>query len=200
MRTLVVTAHPDADSLTATVARRLLERLPDATHADLAAEGFDPRFTVADVADYRARSRTDAAILAEQARIDEHEHVVLVFPAYWWSMPALLKGWIDRVFVGGWAFDVADDGSVARRLQHLTVHAVPVAGADAGLWERHGYAAAFEAQIAHGIVDYCGARRGATVFLHDADRTDREAVARDVEAVVGAVAVAIRASAPAPSV
>jgi NAD(P)H dehydrogenase (quinone) len=33
----------------------------------------------------------------EMQRIERNEATVMVFPVYWWSMPALLKGWIDRV-------------------------------------------------------------------------------------------------------
>ncbi|WP_344341930.1 NAD(P)H-dependent oxidoreductase [Agrococcus versicolor] len=191
-RTLVVVAHPDPASRTMRVAERLRDRLGGATIADLAAEGFDPRFGVADLADYRAQTRTDDAVLAEQARVDAHDHLVLVFPAHWWSMPALLKGWIDRVLVGGWAFALAHDGSIVRMLDRLTVHAIPVAGTDAALWERHGYAAALETQLMHGVVDYCGARRGAVVILHDSERPDDAALAADLESTVAAVAAAIR--------
>jgi NAD(P)H dehydrogenase (quinone) len=102
--TLIVTAHPDPESLTHVAANRLRELIGegDAVVADLAAEGFDPRFTAGDRADYVSRAQSDPVVAAEQRRVDGVDHLVLVFPVYWWSMPALLKGWIDRVFIGGW--------------------------------------------------------------------------------------------------
>jgi NAD(P)H dehydrogenase (quinone) len=199
--TLIVTAHPDSDSLSHHVARRLEEALrPDAVEiADLAAEGFDPRFTLADRHTYRVGGDFPPDVAGEQQRLDRATDLVLVFPVYWWSMPALLKGWIDRVFVNGWAFTVGPDGGLTRSLGRLTVHLVPVAGDDAGVYERHGYGAALSTQIEHGVIDFCGARRGATAFVHDSESDDAAARARLVDDAVEAVRSAIRASRGAES-
>lgn len=189
--TLVVSAHPDAASLTHVIAERLVAELPGPVEsADLAAEGFDPRFTLDDRSTYATGVATPE-IAGEQARLDRASDVVLVFPVYWWSMPALLKGWIDRVFVNGWAFDVDPEGGIRRRLDRLRIHLVPIAGDDAGVYDRHGYGAAFEAQIMHGIVDFCGARRGVTAFVHESEQTDAAARARSIDAAVDAVRRAI---------
>lgn len=193
MQTLIVTAHPDPDSLTHAVAHELMRELPPASAriADLAAEGFDPRFTLADRRTYRTGRDFAPDVAAEQSRLDEADNLVLVFPVYWWSMPALLKGWIDRVFVNGWAFDVDEDQGIRRRLGRLTVHLVPVAGDDPGVYDRHGYRTAFEAQIEHGIIDYCGSRRGATAFVFESERDDAQARADAVKEAVCTVAKAI---------
>lgn len=194
MPTLIVTAHPDPDSLTHHVARRLRDALPSgsAELADLAAEEFDPRFTLADRQTYRTGVDAPPDVVSEQQRIDRATDLVLVFPVWWWSMPALLKGWVDRVFVNGWAFDVDPEGGMRRNLGQLTVHLVPIAGDDAGVYERHGYAEALRTQIEHGIVDFCGARRGVTAFVHESENDDADvrarAVTAAVDAVVGAVA------------
>jgi NAD(P)H dehydrogenase (quinone) len=193
VNTLIVTAHPDPDSLTHEIARQLAEaiRPSPVDVADLTAEGFEPRFTLADRHTYRVGGDFPADVVAEQRRLDVADHLVLVFPVYWWSMPALLKGWIDRVFVNGWAFDVDPQGGIRRNLSRLTTHLVPVAGDDAGVYERHGYAQALRTQIEHGIVDYCGSRRGATAFVYESERdntTAREQSIRDaVTAIAGAV-------------
>jgi NAD(P)H dehydrogenase (quinone) len=197
--TLIVTAHPDPDSLTHHLAARLRGALPAGTveTADLAAEGFDPRFTLADRHTYRTGTDAPADVVAEQQRIDRATDLVLVFPVWWWSVPAVLKGWIDRVFVNGWAFDVDPDGGIRRALGRLTVHLVPIAGDDAGVYERHGYAEALRTQVEHGIVDFCGARRGATVFVHDSEAEDAEARERAVAAAVEGVRRAVVDRAPA---
>jgi NAD(P)H dehydrogenase (quinone) len=197
--TLIVTAHPDPDSLTHHLAARLRDALPAGTveTADLAAEGFDPRFTLADRQTYRTGTDALADVVAEQQRIDRATDLVLVFPVWWWSVPAVLKGWIDRVFVNGWAFDVDPDGGIRRALERLTVHLVPIAGDDAGVYERHGYAEALRTQVEHGIVDFCGARRGATVFVHDSETEDAEARERAVAAAVEGVRRAVVDRAPA---
>ncbi|MBY5333134.1 NAD(P)H-dependent oxidoreductase [Rhizobium leguminosarum] len=164
MHALIVVAHPDPRSLTHGVAVHLADgiTLSDAGHsveiADLAAEGFDPRFTAADIALHLREGVLPADVAAEQARIDRADALVLVYPVYWWSMPGLLKGWIDRVFTNGWAYDDRADAGVVKLLGRLPVHLVGLGGADAGTYARHEYFAAIKTQIDHGIFDYCGAR------------------------------------------
>ncbi|MGA9873094.1 MAG: NAD(P)H-dependent oxidoreductase, partial [Rhodococcus sp. (in: high G+C Gram-positive bacteria)] len=163
--------------------------------ADLAAEGFDPRFTEADLESYRTAGPGSDVVLAEQDRIDRSDHLILVFPVYWWSMPALLKGWIDRVFINGWAFDYTPGSSFDRKLDRLTVHLVPIAGDDAGSFERHGYDSALRTQIEHGIIEYCGATVGSTTFLHESDTRPTEGIGAEVRRVVDGVVAHVTAGA-----
>ncbi|MGP0172775.1 NAD(P)H-dependent oxidoreductase [Pseudomonas sp. NCHU5208] len=163
MHSLIVVAHPNPDSLTHAIAQSIAQgiRAAGSEHsselADLAAEGFDPRFTLADQALFMERAAPPADVAAEQARLDRADALVIVYPIYWWSFPALLKGWIDRVFTQGWAYEASDSGKVVKKLQRLPIHLVAVGGADEGTFTRHGYAAAMKTQIDHGIFDYCGA-------------------------------------------
>ncbi|MET3565537.1 NAD(P)H dehydrogenase (quinone) [Leifsonia sp. 563] len=193
MKTLIVTAHPEPDSLTNQIARRLASMLdPSPVEiVDLAAEGFDPRFTVADRRTYLTGGHVTPDVIAEQRRVDGADHLVLVFPVYWWSMPAQLKGWIDRVFVNGWAFTIDPEHGIRRNLGRLTIHLIPVAGDDAGVYERHGYEQALRTQIEHGIIDYCGSRRGATAFVYESEREDAAARERVIDEAVSAVRRAI---------
>lgn len=163
MHTLIVTAHPHAQSLTHAVAAAIARGVADAggdhttERADLAAEGFDPRFSAADFAVHDRITPPPADVLAEQARLDRADALVLVYPVFWWSLPAQLKGWIDRVFSNGWAYDVDDTGRVHKKLQRLKVHLVAIGGADLRTYARHGYFGAMRTQIDHGIFGYCGA-------------------------------------------
>jgi NAD(P)H dehydrogenase (quinone) len=69
----------------------------------------------------------------------------------------LLKGWIDRVFTNGWAYDEDSNGKLHKKLGHLPVHLVAIGGADERTYARHGYFGAMKTQIDYGIFDYCGA-------------------------------------------
>ncbi len=188
MHALIVVAHPLRNSLTHAVAAEVAAGLEAEGHvtevADLAAEGFDPRFGESDIAAYLKTSPIAPEILAEQARIDRADTLVLVYPVYWWSFPALLKGWIDRVFCNGWAYDeVPHSGTITRKLGRLTVHLVAIGGADLRTYARHGYFAAMRTQIDHGIFDYCGARVVTSELLlppENGDRAERLAAARTI--------------------
>ena len=163
MHALIVVPHPNPKSLTHAIAARIGEGITSFDPgnsfelADLAAEGFDPRFTNSDMAVLLREAEPTADVLAEHARISRANALVLVYPVYWWSMPALLKGWIDRVFTNGFAYDDIPGSKIVKRLQHLRVHLVALGGADMRTYARHGYFGAMKTQIDHGIFDYCGA-------------------------------------------
>lgn len=178
MHALIVVAHPNLKSLSHGIAAHVAEgvSLSGPGHsfeiADLAAEGFDPRFTSADIAVHRREAPPPTDVAVEQARLDRADALVLVYPVYWWSMPGLLKGWIDRVFANGWAFDFSSDSTLVKKLRDLRVHLVAIAGADARTYARHGYFGAMKTQIDHGIFDYCGASVVTSELLLDSETTD----------------------------
>ena len=195
MTALVVVAHPDSESLTHQLGRSISTALTDigvdTGWADLHAENFDPRFTLADRQRYRGNGPIPADVAAEQQRLNDIDDLVLVFPVYWWSMPALLKGWIDRVFINGWAFDDRVT-PIARKLGHLTVHLVMPAGDDADSFRRRGYDTAISTQIETGILGYCGARTGFTTVVHEAEDLTLAGLEEKARAVGAAVADAVR--------
>ncbi|MGJ0239531.1 NAD(P)H-dependent oxidoreductase [Novosphingobium fluoreni] len=160
-RILVVTAHPAGASLTRAIATTIMQAAEingcGTEVADLVAEGFDPVFGPADHAAFALGGVTPEDVRTEQRRIDRSDHLVLVYPVYWWAMPALLKGWIDRVFIAGWAFDEDADGDIAKRLDRLSISLVAVAGATRATYDRRGYREAMRVQIETGIFDFCGA-------------------------------------------
>lgn len=195
MHTLLVAAHPDPQSLTHHVLGRIEAALrPGSVEvADLSKEGFDPAFTLADRRAYQEGGDYPADVVREHRRLERATDLVLVFPVYWWSMPALMKGWIDRVFVNGWAFEHSPASGLRPKLQALTTHLLPIAGDDSGAYERHGYEEAIRTQIEHGIVDYCGSRRGATAFLYESEQESSEATAQSVDQAVRIISGAIHA-------
>lgn len=199
MHSLIVVAHPEPGSLTHAVASRIGDAILAASTgntveiADLAAEGFDPRFNQADNALFRQTAAPPEDVAAEHTRIDRADALVLVYPLYWWSFPALLKGWIDRVFTQGWAYAESPDGKVVKKLQRLQVHLVGLGGADAAMIERRGYGTAMKTQIDMGIFDYCGARVQSSTLLLESDSGSAEAhlrTAADIGRTIGESAAA----------
>lgn len=188
MHALIVAAHPNPGSLTHNLARRvaagIVEAGPQHTVeiADLAAEGFDPRFTATDVASHLRQVPAPVDVAAEQARLDRTDALVLVYPVYWWSMPALLKGWIERVFANGWAYDDAD-GKLEKKLRRLRVHLIASAGANLRTYARHGYFGAMKTQIDHGIFGYCGARVVTSELLIQPDAPDMTVLLDTAQAI-----------------
>lgn len=158
MHVLTVLDHPDPGSFSAAVARQFMAGASAAGHdvelADLNAEGFDPRWSLADI---EADSPTTVPpdILREQARIARADAICLVFPLFWWGMPAMTKGWVDRVWSWGWAYDQLDDPEHSLQRPRSGVLLVP-AGARSDEMEDRGYRAALETGWIDGTFGYFG--------------------------------------------
>lgn len=123
----------------------------------------------------------DVDVVAEQRLLSTAETVVLQFPVRWYSVPALLKLWIDEVLEVGWA---CGPGGTALRGKSMLV--VVTTG---------GHADAYAADGTHGypITDFllpleqtavlCGMSWLPPVVLHDADNADPDAIAHHIEHV-----------------
>lgn len=172
MSILLVTAHPESTSFSQAVVTLLQQGIQaggarEAAVADLAAEGFDPRITAQDLAAFRLIAPPPADVLAEQARIEAAQCLVLVFPIHWWSLPALLKGWVDRVFTHGWAYGEGATLAVGPRPPRVRLLAIGAAGETS--YDKHGYRQAMLTQIAQGIFGYCGLKDVRMTFLLDVE-------------------------------
>lgn len=123
MRALIVVAHPEPRSMNGAMRRTAEEALTAAGHevlvSDLYASGFK---AVADAADFAVRHDPDffkyqveqaraweagtlaADVREEQRRLLWADLVLFQFPLWWFSVPAILKGWFDRVLAPGFAY------------------------------------------------------------------------------------------------
>jgi len=133
MNCLVVVAHPLPDSLCRSLARLVAERLHAAGHEvtieDLYGAGFQASLTEAERRSYYTAQFNASAVAGEAARLTEAEALVLVFPTWWYGFPAILKGWFDRVWSPGIAFDHASNfGPIKPRLKLRHVLAVTTLG------------------------------------------------------------------------
>jgi NAD(P)H dehydrogenase (quinone) len=151
---LVVFTHPRRNSFCGAVMDSFIAGLAGAGHkaeiADLHAEGFDPRMTEADEPDWNdPRKRYSDPVLAEQARIARNDAMAFVFPVWWWSIPAMLKGWVDRVWNNGWAY-----GDTT--LPHRKALLIGTASGGAATYDKRQYGPAMQAQLVVGIMNYCG--------------------------------------------
>jgi NAD(P)H dehydrogenase (quinone) len=133
MKILWVSAHPEPKSLNAALRGDALAALREAGHeartSDLYAMRWNPVVTAADFGhDPHRRLRVGARsgqaltegtlapdIRAEQRKLAWADTVIVQFPLWWYGMPAILKGWFDRVFVEGYGYGVRrTDGSTRR--------------------------------------------------------------------------------------
>jgi NAD(P)H dehydrogenase (quinone) len=130
MKYFIVCAHPEPTSLTGYLKDRAVAALQAAGHEVVVSDLYAMKWkAVADAADFPDRGDADgplhyarssreaftagtqaADIAEEQRKLLWADVVVLQFPMWWYGMPAILKGWIDRVYAYGFAYGVGPQG------------------------------------------------------------------------------------------
>jgi putative NADPH-quinone reductase len=123
MRLLLVYCHPVAESFTAAVRDAALAGLREAGHevrvTDLYAENFNPVMSRQDRLEYHNMEINTRHVADHVANLRWAEGLVFVFPTWNSSLPAMLKGWFDRVWVHGVGF-VLKQGGVRQFVPNLT--------------------------------------------------------------------------------
>ncbi len=158
MNTLIIYAHPEPKSFNGAMKDLAVSTLSELGHnvevTDLYAQKFNPVISTADVKvrkdpdffefaseagnAFREGQLADD-IAAEQAKVQRADFLIFQFPYWWWSMPAILKGWIDRVFTRGFGYgggDWYDTGKLVgrRAMLSLTTGSSPAECSDDGLF------------------------------------------------------------------
>jgi NAD(P)H dehydrogenase (quinone) len=124
MRVLVLFAHPLETSFGAALHAKAVETLCARGHAvddcDLYAEGFDPVMSRQDRMEYHDVGLNRRRVAAYVDRLLAAEALVFSFPVWNMGFPAILKGFIDKVFLPGVSFDIRQDGEYVPRLFNVT--------------------------------------------------------------------------------
>jgi NAD(P)H dehydrogenase (quinone) len=159
MKVLLVFAHPEPRSLNAALRDAAIQELQAGGHevlvSDLYADGWKSQADGADFPGLARHARLQVAAASKEAfmgngltpdvnaqieRLQWADALILQFPLWWFGMPAILKGWVDRVFAYGLAYGVGEhsdtrwgdrygEGSFTGRRAMLIV--------TAGGWEEH---------------------------------------------------------------
>lgn len=110
MKTLVIYCHPEPKSFTAVMRDVVVAALQSAGHdvrlTDLYAEGFDPLVSAEEHGRHRSNPAGALGIAEHANNLRWCESLVLVYPTWWAGQPAMLKGWIDRVWSNGVAWEM----------------------------------------------------------------------------------------------
>ncbi|WP_033217875.1 NAD(P)H-dependent oxidoreductase [Kitasatospora phosalacinea] len=202
MKTLIVHAHPEPESLNGSLKDRAVSVLEAAGHqvrvSDLYAMGWK---ATADAADYGPHASSPlnvvrdsgrafdageltADVRAEQEKLLWADTVILQFPLWWYTMPAILKGWVDRVFTYNFAYGVGEhsdtkygerfgEGTLAGRRALLSV----TTGGPASHYAARGINGPIDDllfPIQHGILYYPGLEVLPPFVVHGADRLTEE--------------------------
>jgi NAD(P)H dehydrogenase (quinone) len=176
---LVVFAHHRADALTAAIARRAADRFAAAGYRvdllDLHGEGLDPRGRVEDEPDYGNRDkRYSDEVHAHAERLLAADLVAVVFPVWWFGLPALLKGWIDRVWNYGLTYGRREKPMAGKRMLWLGLAGLAEDDPDSDLTR-----ALLDGALRRGIAEFCDVTDVLTEALFDSEAKGLSGIERE---------------------
>ncbi|MEL6253116.1 MAG: NAD(P)H-dependent oxidoreductase [Bacteroidota bacterium] len=113
---LIINGHPDKESFNYALSKAYHEGASQTeasiSRLNLIDLKFDPNLQYG----YRKRTKLEPDLLDAIQKIKEADHLVWIFPTWWYSMPALLKGFIDRTFLPGITFESIEGKSFPKKL------------------------------------------------------------------------------------
>ena len=141
MKHLIVAAHPAADSFTMGLMRTYAAELEKLGHSqrtyDLYRMGFDPVLAAHELVPVSADHPASADVVQAQDDIRAANALTVIYPLWWLSMPAMMKGYIDRVFARGFAYE-AHNGIVRGLLAGKKSVLITISGAPLPLLVKSG--------------------------------------------------------------
>ena len=190
----MVYCHPAEGSFTAAVRDVVLEGLEakgaELRVRDLYAEAFEPRLSAGELDGYLDERANRAPVAGEVADLEWCDTLVFVYPTWWYGLPAMLKGWLDRVLLPGVAFRMPppEGGAIRPGLTHISTLAVFTTGG-ASRWLTAVIGAPGRRTLLRGVRSVC-ARRCRTAFAmhYGMDSSTPESRAAHLKAVARKVA------------
>ena len=140
MKYVIVYAHPNPRSfnhaILETIAEELRKKKKEFKVRDLYKIGFNPVLSTKDLSAIQ-NGAVPQDIKKEQNYISKADAIIVIFPIWWSAMPAMLKGYIDRVFSSGFAYAETEDG-ITGLLKGKKVLLVSTTGASKEDYEKMG--------------------------------------------------------------
>ena len=164
MKVLTIVAHPREDSLTFQVLQSFTKGLEDQGHVvevlDLYRENFNPVLHEVDEPDWESREyRYSDEVHQEIERLQKHDGLAFVFPVWWYSIPVIIKGYIDRVCNYGVAYGY-------NKLSHQKALWIGLAGGTKEHFQKYEYDTMIERHLNVSIANYTGIRDSRVELLY----------------------------------
>lgn len=176
MKNLIIYAHPNSGSLNHFFKQTILETLQESGEEievrDLYEINFSPVLSLNDMNGQRM-GKVAPEIQTEQDFITWADRIIFVYPIWWTGMPAIMKGYIDRVFSYGFAYRY-DNGVQKGLLTGKKTVIVNSHGKSNAEYEASGMDKALALTSDTGIFTYCGLDIQAHYYFDKADRASDE--------------------------
>jgi NAD(P)H dehydrogenase (quinone) len=138
MKALVVYCHPNPNSFNATVRDTVIEGLKSTDHewklVDLYADGFNPIMSLTDREEYHTAGANETRVRDQLELLRWCEALIFVYPTWWYGPPAMLKGWLDRVWVPHATFSMPEGNQPIRGLMQNIKHIYAISTLGSPWW------------------------------------------------------------------
>ncbi len=163
MNVKVIYAHPYEGSYNRAILESTLAGLKDAGHTvdllDIYKDNFNPVMTREDLRAISQETVADPKVAEYQERIMKTNHLVIIFPVWFESMPAILKGYFDKVFTSGWAYkSVKGKNQPQGQLTHLNATVITTMGVPKLVY-RLFFNNALQGVLIKGALKFCGVQK-----------------------------------------
>lgn len=158
MNRLIIIAHPRKDSFNYIIKDNLLRYFEENGNQvkvrDLYELNFNPVLEIDEIR-YIKQSKVCPDVAVEQGYIEWADDITVIYPLWWNAFPAILKGYIDRVFTNGFAFRITPEGPEGM-LKNKKVRLITSAGMSEESLKESGVFEGLKITQARGVFEFCG--------------------------------------------
>jgi NAD(P)H dehydrogenase (quinone) len=190
MKTLIIIAHPSKNSFNASILYEVEMHLTNKGHevkvCDLYTLKFNPVLEEDNHTNFSQNKITEE-IMEEQKKILWAENLVFIYPTWWCGMPAILKGYFDRVFTNGFAFRYEHLKGAEGLLKGKKCVVFQTTSQTEDYMKPNQLISSMETSMDVGILDYCGINVITHKFFYSVPNVDKEArekMLKEVKSIV----------------
>lgn len=190
LKALIVFAHPNENSFNGAVLNAaknaLASEKAEVKIKDLYRMQWNPLLSTGDLQQiYNGQVPPDIA--AEQNEVRWADMLLFIYPIWWYEQPAILKGWIDRVMIHGFAYRITENGMMEGLLKGKKAMVITTSGADKENMDKNGITAAINTCMINGTLGFSGFEKVQHKNLYAVPAVSdgqRQEMLRDVEETV----------------
>jgi NAD(P)H dehydrogenase (quinone) len=181
MNVTVINSHPWDGSFNHAILKTVTESLAKNKHKcsliDLNKDHFDPVFKSKELALFGKGKYLDPKVGKYQKLIENSEHLIFIFPIWWGDLPAILRGFFDKVFLKNWAYVQAKSGLLKGKLKNIKSSTLIMTMGSPKIYYYLSVKASVKKNIATRILKMCGIKKTdliAFCSIENKDNSDRK--------------------------
>lgn len=191
--TLIIFGHPNPDSFNGAILKTIEKKLEEKGYPYISKNlyqlNFNPILTINDFA-RMSNSTVTNDIALEHADIEWAKNIIFIYPIWWAGSPAIVKGWIDRVFSKGFAYAPQEDGTIKGFFGEKTVLVITTSGSSKENMKQSRMMSAIEKIMMEGVLQFCGVKNMQYKNLYEvptATDEEREKMLGEIDALINSL-------------